>query len=94
MRVQASLPAILLSPHQLRQLGDIDRDLAGFISGEQIGSGSPSGLRLEIDIRQRLPVVVADNEARAVVIDYPGRREMTRRRHVLRGLRTNREHVT
>ena len=39
------------------------------------GSGAPPGLLLIIDVAERLPVIVADDEARAVVFDRPWRRE-------------------
>ena len=38
---------------------------------------SAAGFNFVIAIGQRLTVVVADNEAGAVVVDGPGRREMT-----------------
>ena len=38
---------------------------------------SAAGFNFVIAIGQRLPDVVADNEAGAVVVDGPGRREMT-----------------
>jgi len=43
--------------------------------GEQLGRRSPSRLVLEIDIRERLPVVIADDETRGLFLDGPGRRE-------------------
>ena len=58
LRLPMAFAALLLTPfrerrfgcilQQFRQLGDVERDPAGFISGEQIGSGAPSGLFLEI----------------------------------------------
>ena len=44
---------------QLRQLGDVGRDAPRFIAREQIGRCASSGLGLEIDVSQRLTVVVA-----------------------------------
>jgi hypothetical protein len=40
---------------QRRQLGDIRRNPSRFILAEQLGSGSPARLILEIDIREFLP---------------------------------------
>ncbi len=43
---------------------------------------APTELLLEIEIPQRLPVVVADDEAGVVVLlDHPGRREAVRGGH-------------
>src|ERR1700719_5253000 len=41
--------------------------------------GAQSRLILEIDIRERLPVGVADDEAGLLLVDRPGRREAARR---------------
>jgi hypothetical protein len=46
------------------------------IAREQISGRAPSGFALEINVSQRLTVVVADDEAASVVLfDIPGRRE-------------------
>jgi len=47
------------STHQPRQLGDVRRDPAGLVVGEQFRRRSPLRLILEIDIREHLAVVVA-----------------------------------
>src|SRR5581483_2592574 len=60
---------------QVRQLGDIRRDAPRLVLGHELGSRSPAGLLLVIDIRQRLPVGVADDETRRALLDGPGRRE-------------------
>ena len=44
---------------QLRQLGDVGGDATGLVAGEQLGRRAPPRLILEIDIGQRLAVVVA-----------------------------------
>ena len=61
--------------HQLRQLGDIDSDAPRFVAGEYFRSGAAAGLLFITDAAERLPVIVADDEARAVVFDVPGRPE-------------------
>ena len=48
---------------QLRQLGDVHGDAPRFIAGEQLRGRAPTGLLLEIDVGERLPVGVADDEA-------------------------------
>jgi hypothetical protein len=48
---------------QLRQLGDIGCDPPGLVAGEQMRRRPPSRLLLAIDVSERLPVGVADNEA-------------------------------
>ena len=45
--------------------------------------GAPAGLSLEINVGQRLLVVVAHNEARGAFLDRPGRREAGLRGHGL-----------
>ena len=52
---------------QLRQFSDVGRDASRLIAREQIGRSAPSGLGLEMHVRQRLSVVVADDETTAVV---------------------------
>ena len=52
---------------------------------------SAAGFNFVIAIGQCLTVVVADNEAGAVVVNGPGRREM--RQAWLRDLRTDHEHA-
>jgi hypothetical protein len=50
---------------QLRQLGDVGGDAPGLVAGEQLGRRTPSRLILEMDVGQRLPAVVPDDEASA-----------------------------
>ena len=69
---------LILRPlHQLRQLRHVDRDPAGFVAREKIGSGASARLILIIDVTERSPVGIADNETRAVVVNRPRGREMT-----------------
>ena len=56
--------AHLTLAQQLRQLGDVGGDAPGLVAGEQSGRRTPSRLLLEIDVGERLPVGVADDEAR------------------------------
>ena len=46
-------------PHQLRQLGEIDRHPPRLVAGQAIGRRAPTGLVLEIEIGERLPGDVA-----------------------------------
>jgi hypothetical protein len=48
---------------QLRQLGDVGGDAPRLVLSEQLGRGASSRLLLEIDVGERLPVGVADDEA-------------------------------
>ena len=57
----------------LRQLGDVGGDAPGLVAGQQTGSRSPPLLLLEIDVGERLPVGVADDEAGLLLVDRPGR---------------------
>jgi hypothetical protein len=45
------------------------------VFGEQLGCRSPAGLFFEIDVGKRLAVMVANGEARRLLLDRPGRRE-------------------
>jgi hypothetical protein len=49
---------------QLRELGDVEGDPARCVPRQQSGSGASAGFNFVIAIGQRLPVVVADDEAR------------------------------
>ena len=50
---------------------------SGGLRPEQARCGSPPGLRLEVDIRECLPVAVTDDVAALVVLfDVPGRWEV------------------
>ena len=56
------------------QLGEVHRHPPRLIPGEQLCRRSAAGLILEIEIRQRLPGVVADDETGVVgLLDRPGR---------------------
>jgi hypothetical protein len=63
---------------QLRQLGDVGGDPPGLIAGEEVRRRPPSRLLLAIDVSERLPVGVADDEAGVGLLDGPGRREAAR----------------
>jgi hypothetical protein len=58
-----------------KQLGDVGGDAPGLVSREQTGSPSPSRLILEIDVGERLTVLIPDDEASVGLLDRPGRRE-------------------
>jgi hypothetical protein len=47
-----------------------------FVAREKIGSGASARLILIIDVTERSPVGIADDETRAVVVDRPRGREM------------------
>jgi hypothetical protein len=59
---------------QLRQLGDVGGDAPGLVAGEEVRRRATPRLLLEIDVGERLPVGVADDEARVGFLDGPGRR--------------------
>ena len=57
-------------------LGEVYRHAAGLVAGEQLGRRAPSGLVLEIEVAERLSILVTDDEAGVVLLfDRPGRRE-------------------
>ena len=58
----------LILTQQLRQLGDIHRDPSRLIFAEQLGSGSPPWLVLEIDIRELLPGRRQSQQSRRLVL--------------------------
>ena len=61
---------------QLRQPGDVGRYPPRLIATEQVGGRVPAGLRLIVDVAQRLPVVIPDDEAASIVLfDVPWWRE-------------------
>ena len=66
-------PAQAVSPlQQVRQLGEVDRHAARLILGQQVGGGASARLLLEIEIAERLPVLVTDDEAGVVgLVDSP-----------------------
>jgi hypothetical protein len=51
------------------------------VAGEQLGRRAPTGLVREIDVGQRLPAGVADDEAGVGFFGGPGRREAARGWH-------------
>ena len=54
----------------------VDRHPPRLVLGEQFGREAPTGLVLEVEIRQCLSILVADDEAGVVVLlDRPRRRE-------------------
>ena len=52
---------------QRRQLGDVGSDPPRLVARQQLCRRSPAGLLLEIDVRQRLPASIVDDEAGVVV---------------------------
>jgi hypothetical protein len=58
--------------------------ISRLILREQLRRRSPPRLILEIDIRERLSVVVADDEAGGLFLDEPRWREVARGGHVPR----------
>ena len=67
--------SVLRSPQQIWQPADADGDAPSLVSRKQVCRGSAAGLFLEIDESERLPVMVADYEARSVVVSGPRWRE-------------------
>jgi hypothetical protein len=67
--------AALSVSHQPRQLGDAGGDAPGLVSGEELRRRAASRLLLGIDVGQRLPVVIADDEAGVGLLGGPRRRE-------------------
>src|SRR6202795_3735295 len=65
-------------PRHAWQLGNVHRDKERLVAREQLCARSPAGLILLIDMRQRLLVVVAHDEAGGAFLDRPGRREAAR----------------
>src|SRR6185437_13774946 len=60
---------------RLGQLSDVHRNAPRLVLGHELGSRTPAGLLLVIDIRERLPVGVPHGEAGMRLLDGPGRRE-------------------
>ena len=61
-------------------LGDVGGDALGLVAGERMSSRATPRLIFEIDVVERLPVGVADDEAPPIqlgvgLVDGPGRRE-------------------
>jgi hypothetical protein len=70
----------LFAAQQPRQLGDVGGDPPRFVTRHQVRRRAPAGFVLEIDVGQRVPVGVADDEAVLAelgigVVDRPRRRE-------------------
>jgi hypothetical protein len=57
----------LLPSQQLGLFREVRRHPPRLIPGQQLGRRAQTELFLEVEIRQRLPVLVADDEARVVV---------------------------
>ena len=73
---------VFLFLQQVRQLGEVRRHAPHLVAGQQLGRRAATGLLLEIEISERLTVLVADDEARVVVLlDGPRRREAARGGH-------------
>jgi len=49
-------------PQQLGQLGDVGGDAPGLVAGEQLRSRAAARLFVEIDLSERLTVLVPDGE--------------------------------
>jgi len=68
-----------LLPQQLRQLGEVRRHATGLVACQQVRRRTSARLILEVEIAERLPAGVLDDEARIVVlVDRPRRREAAR----------------
>jgi len=72
----------VLPRQQLRQLGDVGGDAPRFVLGQQVGRCTPPRLLLEVEVAERLPVLVADDKAGIVVLLVCPRRR--KRRGVMR----------
>ena len=57
-----------------RRFGGVRRDALRFVTRQQDGRRSPSRLVLEIDVGERLPVLVLDGEAGFLLVDGGRRR--------------------
>jgi hypothetical protein len=65
---------------QLRQLSEVRRHAAGLVLGQPVGRRAALRLIVKIEIAERLPVRVFDDEALGVLLDHPRRREAARGR--------------
>jgi hypothetical protein len=77
--------AYLGGPRSSWQFGDVRGDAPRLVAREQTGSRSSARLLFEIDVGERLPVRVSDDEAPPIqlwigLLDGRGRREEARRR--------------
>ena len=70
-----SAPPSFATLQQVRQLHYVRSDPPSLIAREQVRRRSAAGLIFEIDVGERLPVGVADDEAGVGLLDGPGRRE-------------------
>jgi hypothetical protein len=73
-------PRLSAGPQQLRQLGDVGGHAPRFIAGEEMRRRAMLQLPLEIDVSERLPISIADDEAPPIqvgvsLVSRPGRRE-------------------
>ena len=62
-------------PRHARQLGNVHSYQERLVAREQLRARSTARLSLTVDVRQRLLVAVAHDEARGAFLDRPGRRE-------------------
>jgi hypothetical protein len=74
---RSALAPIRLRLQQLWQPGKVRGDSSHLIFRKQLRRRSPPRLILEIDIRERLSVVVADGETRGLFLDGPRSRKTT-----------------
>ncbi len=64
---------------RVKAAGEVRRHPPRLVPGEQLRRRAPAGFILEIEIAERLPVRVADDEAGVVVLfDRPWRGKATR----------------
>src|SRR5271154_2299660 len=68
-----SLAPPLWLPQQLRQLGDVGRDLACFLAGEQLCCRAPARLILKIHVGKRLAVAIPDDDTGIELFGGPWR---------------------
>jgi len=63
-----------LGPQQFRPLGDVGGDRPCLVAGEKVCRRATARLFLAIDAGERLPVVIADDEAGVGLLDGSGAR--------------------
>ena len=66
------LQGFFCKAQQLRQLGDVGGNAPGLVAGEQVCRRTASGLVLEIEMPQRLPSRVADDETLGMLVVQGG----------------------
>jgi hypothetical protein len=71
--------SILRPFHQLWQLSDVEGNAPSFVARQQSGGSASAGFVLIIDVVERLPISIADDEASAVVFKVPWRQEAAAR---------------